>query len=83
MIPTSFFCVYVCVFRAAPVAYGSSWARGQIRAAAAGLHYSHSNTRSKPHLQPTAHSNARSFKPLSEARDPTTTSWILGGFLTC
>ena len=40
-------------FRAAPVAYGGSQARGQIRALAPGLQYSHSNTRSKPHLQPT------------------------------
>ena len=30
------------------MAYGNSWARGQIRAA--GLHHSHSNTRSKLHL---------------------------------
>ena len=40
---------------AAPVVYGNSWARGRIRATAAGLHHSHSN--------------ARSFKPLREARD--------------
>ena len=42
-----------CLFRAAPVAYGSSQARGQIGAIAASLHHSHSNARSKPHLQPT------------------------------
>ena len=34
---------FFCVFRAAPVTYVSSQARGQIRAAAAGLHHSHSN----------------------------------------
>ena len=47
---------FVClfVFMAAPEAYGSSQARGQIGAAAAGLCHSHSNTRSKPHLQPMA-----------------------------
>ena len=39
-------------FRASPVAYGNSQARGQIGAAAAGLHYSHSNMTSKPCLQP-------------------------------
>ena len=33
-------------------AYGSSQAMGQIGAAAAGLCHNHSNTRSKPHLQP-------------------------------
>ena len=41
------------LFRAALVAYGASQARGQIRAAATGLHHSHSNTGSKLHLQPT------------------------------
>ena len=42
--------VVVLLFRAGSAACGSSQARGQIRAAAAGLHHSHSNTRSKPHL---------------------------------
>ena len=37
--------------RAAPAAYGGSQARGLIGAVSAGLHHSHSNTRSKPHLQ--------------------------------
>ena len=40
-------------FRAAPVAYGDSQARGQIRAVAAGLHYSHSSMGSELHLRPT------------------------------
>ena len=35
------------------MAYGGSQARGLIRAVSAGLHNSHSNARSKPHLQPT------------------------------
>ena len=35
------------LLRAAPMAYGSSQAKGQIRAAAAGLHYSHSNSKSE------------------------------------
>ena len=39
--------------RAAPAIYGSSQARGQIRAVATGLHHSHSNTRLEPRLQPT------------------------------
>ena len=38
---------------AAPVAYGGSQARGLIGAIAAGLHHSHSNVGSYPHLQPT------------------------------
>ena len=33
-------------FRAIPMAYGSSQARGRIRAAAAGLQHSHSNNQS-------------------------------------
>ena len=53
---------------AAPAAYGGSQARGQIRATAAGLHHSHSNARSKPHLQPTAQLMAV-HNPLIEAGD--------------
>ena len=45
----------LCLFRAIPVAYGGSQARGPIRAVAAGLHHSHSNagseTRQKMELQ--------------------------------
>ena len=41
------------LFRVAPLAYGGSQARGLIGAVAAGLHHSHSNTRSKPRLRPT------------------------------
>ena len=43
---------FLCLFRAAPVTYGNSQARGQIEAVAAGLQHSHSNVRSEPHLQP-------------------------------
>ena len=48
------FCLFFLsvFFRAAPTAYGSSQARGEIEAVAAGLHHSHSNARSEPHLQP-------------------------------
>ena len=49
--------VFVFVFfsfsRAAPVAYGSSQARGPIGPVATGLRQSHSNAGSKPRLQPT------------------------------
>ena len=38
---------------ATPAAYGGSQARGLIGAVAAGLHQSHSNAGSEPHLQPT------------------------------
>ena len=54
---------------AVPVVYGSSWARGQIGAAAAGLCYSHSNTGSELHLPPTPQLVAMlNPNPLSEAR---------------
>ena len=48
----SFF-FFFWLFRAAPMAYGSSQARCQIRFAAAGPCHSHNNTRSKPYLPPT------------------------------
>ena len=44
---------YFFLLMVTPATYGSSQARGQIRAAAAGLNYGHSNAVSKPHLQPT------------------------------
>ena len=45
--------LFFCLFRAAPMAYGRSQVRGRIGTAAAGLHHSHSNAGSEPHLQPT------------------------------
>ena len=48
-----FLFLFFGLFRAAPVAYGGSQARGLIRAEATGLHHSHSNVGSKPYLQPT------------------------------
>ena len=39
-----------CLFRATPAAYGGSQPRGRIGAVAAGLHHSHSNAFSEPHL---------------------------------
>ena len=41
---------FFCLFRAAPMAYGGS----QARFPDASLRHSHSDTRSKPHLSPTA-----------------------------
>ena len=48
-----FYFLSFCLFRATPMAYGRSQARGWIGAAPAGLCHSHSNARSKLHLQPT------------------------------
>ena len=42
--------IYLFIIKAAVVAYGSSQARSQIRAIAAGLHHSHSNVGSEPNL---------------------------------
>ena len=42
-----------CLFRAVPVAYGGSQAKGQIGAVDVGLYHSHSNGRFEPHLWPT------------------------------
>ena len=65
------FCLF-CLFRVAPAAYRSSQARGQIRAVAAGLHHSHSNSGSS-HVCRLHHSSRqhRIVNPLSEARDRT------------
>ena len=69
------------LFRAAPIAYGSSRVRGQIGTAATSLCHTHSNTGSTPH----GHLYHRSWQrqilnPLSEARDWTCilidTSWV-------
>ena len=69
------------LFRATPVAYGSSHARGRMGATAAGLHHSHSNAGSEPHLRPTPELMATPDpNPLSETRDRTRNlkvpSWI-------
>ena len=66
----SFFLSFLsfCLFRAAPVAYGGSQARGPIGAIAAGLHHSHSNVGSKVHLRPTP--QRRILNPLSHQGIP-------------
>jgi len=67
------------LFRATPMAYGSSQPGGWIRATAAGP--LHSNTGSQPHLRPTPCSGQQQIlHPLTEARDRTRilidVSWI-------
>ena len=61
-----FFFLLLLLFRAVPVAYGSSQARGQIRATAACLHHSHSHAGSPTHW------TRPGIEPAS--------SWILVGF---
>ena len=48
-----FFFSPFCLFRAVPMAYRGSQARGQTEATAANLHHSHSNVESELHLQTT------------------------------
>ena len=62
-----FFCLFAISW-AAPTAYGDSQARGLIRAVAACLHHSHSNTGSKPRLQPTPQLRGTPI-PLSKAQN--------------
>ena len=45
-----FFNFYFFHFSAAPAAYGSSQARGQLGAISASLHHNHGSTESEPHL---------------------------------
>ena len=45
---------FFCLFSAAPLAYGGSQTKGQIRAVAAGLCHNHSNVGSERCLQPTS-----------------------------
>ena len=49
----SLYIFFFCLFRDTPPTYGSSQATGRTGTSAAGLHHSHSNTRSKPRLQTT------------------------------
>ena len=66
---------FFCLFRAAPIAYGNSQARGWIGAAAASLCHSHSHARSELWQY-------WMLNPLSKARDQTRTPWFLVGFVT-
>ena len=69
---TPFFILFYCLFKATPEAYGNSQARGPVRAAAASLCHSHSNSRSEPCLRPTPQRTQRwILNPLSGARDQT------------
>jgi len=64
---------WVFGFRATPAAYGGSQARGPIRATAASLHHSHSNTGSKPCVCDLQHCSWQRWfpDPLSKARGQT------------
>ena len=68
-------------FRAANAAHGSSQARDQIRAAAAGLCHSQSNTRSKLRLWPTPQLTGSLTQWARPGIEPVS-SWILVRFNT-
>ena len=81
-------CVCVCIFfffffRASLAACGSSQARGQVEAAAAGLHYSPGNTGSEPVTYAKGQGNARSLTHWMRPGIEPASSWILVQFLTC
>ena len=66
------FFFFFCIFKAAPAAYGSSQARGWMRASDASLHHSHSNW--DPSLIFDLHCSSCQhwiLNPLSEVRDQT------------
>ena len=63
-----FYLFLFCFSRAGHAACGSSQGRGQVRAAAAGLHHSHSNLGSTYTKAP---GNAGYFNSWTKARDPT------------
>jgi len=72
------------LFRAVPVAYGGSQARGPIRAVVSSLHQSHSDAGSEPHLSlnTTAHGNARSLTPWVRLGTESVPSWVLVRFVS-
>ena len=79
----SIFFLSFCLFRAAPVAYGGSQARGPIGAVVAGLCHSHSNLGSKWHLQPTTHGNTRSLTHWARPGIEPASLWTLLSFVNC
>ena len=73
--------IYFHLFRATPMIFGGSQARGRIGAVAASLHHSHNNVGPEPHLQYTPQPwQCWILKPRSKARDRThilmDTSWV-------
>ena len=61
---------------------GGSQARGLIRAVAAGLHQSHSNVGSEPHLQPAPQFMATPDpRPPEQGQGSNHNSWFLVGFV--
>ena len=76
--------VFFFFFRASPVAYGSSPARGQIGASVASLRHSHTRSEPLSHVCNLHHSSWQCWilTPLSEARDQTHNLWFPFGFIS-
>ena len=75
---------FFAFFSPAPVSYGGSLARVWIRAVAASLRHSHSNTGSEPHLQAIlmyAHGNAGSLTHWARPGIKLSSSWMLVRFV--
>ena len=80
-----FFFFFFCLFRAVPLAYGGSQARGWTGVVAADLFDSHSNTRSQPCLWPiytTGHGNTRSLTLWVMPGIKLASSWMVIRFLS-
>jgi len=75
--PFFFFFFFFCLFRAAPMAYGGSQARGLIGAVATSLRHSHSHMGYDLH-----HSYAGSLTHWARPGIEPTTSWFLVGFVS-
>ena len=77
---TAYLFFFFCRFRAVPMAYGGSQARGPVGATAAGLHHSHRQhqIRATSVTYTTAHGNARSLTHLARPGIKPASSWILG-----
>ena len=79
----NFFFFFFCLFRAAPIAYGSSQARGKIGAIAVALPTATAMPDSS-HICDLYHSLGQHqiLNSLSKGRDQTCVSWVLVGFVT-
>ena len=71
--------IFCCCFRAAPVAFGSSQSRGQIRVI--GTNLGHSGIQVAFVMYTTAHSNARSLTHWARSGIEPTSWWILVRFV--
>ena len=77
----SFLLLFFCLFRAAPMAFGSSQARSQIRAATTSLHHSH-QIWAESATYTIAHGNTRSLTHWVGPGIKPASSWMLVRFVS-